>query len=105
MPVIVIVDKVDNPTIVIGDGPVERVISGTGLDTAGLRAVVPKLDPNDPHEPAVSVTQPLPEDVAPDSFRVTISVPARSKVGPRAVEMQINGVAVFRKDGAITLVT
>jgi hypothetical protein len=79
-------------TFKIGGNTTEVEIRGCDLDEPGLQAVILAPGSTTVSDAAITVEQPLPDDVTAQKFPITITVQDNAQVGDRAVAMTLNGI-------------
>jgi hypothetical protein len=91
-------------TFKIGGNATEVKIGGCDLDKPGLQAMILAPGSTTVADAAITVEQPLPDDVTAQKFPITIMVQGNAQTGTRAVAMTLNGIQVARMDKALEII-
>src|SRR5690349_48325 len=91
-------------TFKIGGNAMEVEIRGCDLDKPGLQAMILAPGSTTVSDAAITVEQPLPDDVTAQKFPITITVQDNAQVGDRAVAMTLNDIQVYRKPNALNII-
>ena len=91
-------------TFKIGGNAMEVEIRGCDLDKPGLQAMILAPGSTTVSDAAITVEQPLPDDVTAQKFPITITVQDNAQTGMRAVAMTLNDIQVYRKPNALNII-